>query len=407
MTDDDPAMDKPEGTSRPDAAKPVLLAGGNPQIAKADGDAPVQAYIAAMPGWKRDVGRSLDALIVRTVPGVQQGREVELALLRHRGPGLVPQLPLLHEVRQGGLLPRRVAEPCPPGRVQEQGRALPRHPRGRPARRGADGDLDQAGRRSCPAGSRRPGDRALSATPGAPARFWLDGPVRIPFTFAGGTGHFLPLVPVARAAERAGHAVAFAGQDGMVPTIHAAGFTALASGGASLLSTDERAPLLVVDPEREARAIRNTFAGRIARERADSILAVCAEWPPDILCATRSTSDLPLRPSVSACRTQPSLHRMRVVRPEQPCRRAAERRPSGARACRRSRPRHARPVPRPLSIPGELPRPDDPAVAEHAPLPVGLGGGFSGLARGGLASGAPRRACGVPDTRDDLQPGVR
>jgi hypothetical protein len=53
-------------------AKPALLAGGNPQIAKADGDAPVQAYIAAMPGWKRDVGRRLDGLIVRTVPGVRK-----------------------------------------------------------------------------------------------------------------------------------------------------------------------------------------------------------------------------------------------------------------------------------------------------------------------------------------------
>lgn len=52
------------------AAKPRLLAGGNPQIAKAYGDAPVQAYIAALPGWKSDVGRRLDALIVRTVPGV-------------------------------------------------------------------------------------------------------------------------------------------------------------------------------------------------------------------------------------------------------------------------------------------------------------------------------------------------
>src|SRR3954471_6300373 len=52
------------------AKKPVLLSGGNPQIAKADGDAPVQAYIAAMPGWKSEVGRRLDALIVRTVPGV-------------------------------------------------------------------------------------------------------------------------------------------------------------------------------------------------------------------------------------------------------------------------------------------------------------------------------------------------
>lgn len=51
-------------------AKPVLLAGGNPRIAKADGDAPVQAYIAAMPDWKRDAGRRLDALIARTVPSV-------------------------------------------------------------------------------------------------------------------------------------------------------------------------------------------------------------------------------------------------------------------------------------------------------------------------------------------------
>jgi len=50
--------------------KPVLLSGGNPQIAKGDGDGPVQAYIAAMPGWKSDVGRRLDALVEETVPGV-------------------------------------------------------------------------------------------------------------------------------------------------------------------------------------------------------------------------------------------------------------------------------------------------------------------------------------------------
>jgi hypothetical protein len=54
------------------AAKPTLLTGGNPQIAKAYGDAPVEAYIAAMPGWKSDVGRRLDALIARTVPGVRK-----------------------------------------------------------------------------------------------------------------------------------------------------------------------------------------------------------------------------------------------------------------------------------------------------------------------------------------------
>ena len=56
--------------SKTSAAKPVLLSGGNPQIAKGTGDVPVQAYIAAMPGWKRDAGRRLDALVARTVPGV-------------------------------------------------------------------------------------------------------------------------------------------------------------------------------------------------------------------------------------------------------------------------------------------------------------------------------------------------
>ena len=50
----------------------VLLSGGNPQIAKADGDGPVQAYIAAMPGWKRDLGKRLDALIARTVPNLRK-----------------------------------------------------------------------------------------------------------------------------------------------------------------------------------------------------------------------------------------------------------------------------------------------------------------------------------------------
>ena len=64
---------KPRAAARPNAAKSVkLLSGGNPQIAKADGNAPVQAYLAAMPGWKRDVGRRLDALIVQAVPAVRK-----------------------------------------------------------------------------------------------------------------------------------------------------------------------------------------------------------------------------------------------------------------------------------------------------------------------------------------------
>jgi hypothetical protein len=61
---------KPAARRPPKAAKPKLLSGGNPQIAKGYGDAPVQAYLAAMPGWKSAVGRRLDALIVRSVPGL-------------------------------------------------------------------------------------------------------------------------------------------------------------------------------------------------------------------------------------------------------------------------------------------------------------------------------------------------
>ncbi len=77
-----PKTPKPKASKRkPTPGKPstlrkkgggVLLSGGNPQIAKGDGDAPVQAYIAAMPGWKSAVGKRLDALIVRAVPRVQK-----------------------------------------------------------------------------------------------------------------------------------------------------------------------------------------------------------------------------------------------------------------------------------------------------------------------------------------------
>jgi hypothetical protein len=63
---------QPSGASAADSGPVVLLSGGNPQIAKGDGDALVQAYIAAMPGWKRDLGQRLDALIVQSVPHVRK-----------------------------------------------------------------------------------------------------------------------------------------------------------------------------------------------------------------------------------------------------------------------------------------------------------------------------------------------
>ena len=61
-----------KGNGSAAGAQPVLLSGGNPQIAKGYGDAPVQAYIAAMPGWKGEIGRRLDALVTRAVPKVRK-----------------------------------------------------------------------------------------------------------------------------------------------------------------------------------------------------------------------------------------------------------------------------------------------------------------------------------------------
>jgi hypothetical protein len=77
---------KPAAAKRA-ANKPPLLAGGNPQIPKADGDAPVEAYIAAMPGWKRDVGRRLDALIAATVPAVRKAVKWNSPFYGIEGPG--------------------------------------------------------------------------------------------------------------------------------------------------------------------------------------------------------------------------------------------------------------------------------------------------------------------------------
>jgi hypothetical protein len=80
-----PAAKKP--APKPAAAEPVLLTGGNPQIAKAYGDAPVQEYIAAMPGWKSGVGARIDALIVRTVPKVTKAVKWNTPLYGLEGQG--------------------------------------------------------------------------------------------------------------------------------------------------------------------------------------------------------------------------------------------------------------------------------------------------------------------------------
>jgi hypothetical protein len=141
------------------AAKPALLAGGNPQIAKADGDAPVQAYIAAMPGWKRDVGRRLDALIVRTVPDVRKAVKWNSPFYGIEGQGWFLNFHCFAKYVKVAFFRGTSLRPLP-RQVQAQGSALPRHPRGQPARRGAVGDLDPAGGRRA-----RLGPVSASVTP--------------------------------------------------------------------------------------------------------------------------------------------------------------------------------------------------------------------------------------------------
>ena len=107
--------------------------------------------------------------------------------------------------------------------------------------------------------------------------------LRILFAFPGGTGHFLPMVPVARAAEAAGHVVAFACQGAMVATVEEAGFTAFDAGGASLLAPGVRQPLLLPDAQEEDRAARIAKGAARDRERASAVLALCHQWRPDIV----------------------------------------------------------------------------------------------------------------------------
>ncbi|MGH9796365.1 MAG: DUF1801 domain-containing protein, partial [Candidatus Acidiferrales bacterium] len=102
------------------AAKPTLLAGGNPQIAKADGDAPVQAYIAAMPGWKRDVGRRLDALIVRTVPGVRKAVKWNSPFYGIDGQGWFLAIRCLTRYVKVGFFRGMSLLPLPPGESKQQ-----------------------------------------------------------------------------------------------------------------------------------------------------------------------------------------------------------------------------------------------------------------------------------------------
>ncbi len=102
------------------AAKPTLLSGGNPQIAKGHGDAPVQAYIAAMPGWKSDVGRRIDALVARAVPGVQKAVKWNSPLYGVEGDGWFLGVHVFAKYVKVAFFRGASLRPLPPGESKQK-----------------------------------------------------------------------------------------------------------------------------------------------------------------------------------------------------------------------------------------------------------------------------------------------
>lgn len=98
----------------------VLLSGGNPQIAKGYGDAPVQAYIAAMPGWKRDVGRRLDALIARTVPNVYKAVKWNSPFYGIEGQGWFLGIHCFNKYIKVAFFRGKSLRPLPPGESKQK-----------------------------------------------------------------------------------------------------------------------------------------------------------------------------------------------------------------------------------------------------------------------------------------------
>jgi len=103
--------------------KPKLLSGGNPQIPKGDGDRPVQDYIAAMPGWKRNIGAQLDALITRTVPGVEKAVRWNSPFYGLPGRGWFVSAHCLTKYVKVTFFQGRALKPIPPGGTPKSGDA--------------------------------------------------------------------------------------------------------------------------------------------------------------------------------------------------------------------------------------------------------------------------------------------
>ncbi len=96
-------------------SSPRLLSGGNPQIPKGDGDGPVQAYIQAMPGWKRDIGRRIDALIVAAAPNVQKAVKWNSPFYGMEGEGWFLNLHCFTKYVKVAFFRGALLDPIPPG----------------------------------------------------------------------------------------------------------------------------------------------------------------------------------------------------------------------------------------------------------------------------------------------------
>lgn len=117
-------MKKPLSTSTSaPGSSPKLLSGGNPQIPKGDGEAPVQAYIAAMPGWKRDLGRRLDDLISTHVPGVCKAVKWNSPLYGIEGQGWFASVHVFTHYVKLTFFRGMELDPLPPGGTAKSGEA--------------------------------------------------------------------------------------------------------------------------------------------------------------------------------------------------------------------------------------------------------------------------------------------
>ena len=122
------------GDPHPARGQPRLLSGGNPRIPKADGDAPVQAYIAAMPDWKRDIGMRLDRLIVQNVPNVQRAVRWNSPFYGIRGRGWFMSFHVFAQYVKVTFFKGTSLKPVPQGGTSKEARWIDVHER----------DLDEA-----------------------------------------------------------------------------------------------------------------------------------------------------------------------------------------------------------------------------------------------------------------------